>query len=132
MNTQSRTVEFHDHALLNTLIDRYCPNTRGGEFKLLLCIYRHTLSEVSRLKLISLTDFMRITGLSKNTVIAGLRSLEEKQLIKRTEHQHATLYEINMAVFYPKGEVPEDVESITYRRTSSVQDFPPLKYTELK
>ncbi len=59
------------------ILDNAAPHLKSAEFSLFYCIYRKTLGWNKFVDRISLSQFKEYTGLTKNTILKNLASLEE-------------------------------------------------------
>lgn len=78
--------------LENTLIDNIMSNITGNELKCLLLIIRKTRGWHKISDKISISQFMKATGLSNRVVIKCCRSLASKGLIKRQSCPKISIY----------------------------------------
>jgi len=69
----------------NVYIDEYLPELSGAELKVLLVVLRRTVGCQKESEEISLSQFERMTGLTRHSVINGLRRLIERGLVVQTQ-----------------------------------------------
>ena len=69
----------------NVYIDEYLPELSGAEVKVLLAILRSTVGCQKESEEISLSQLERMTGLTRHSVIDGLRRLIERGLVVQTQ-----------------------------------------------
>jgi phage replication O-like protein O len=65
----------------NDLFDYWLPHLKEGELKVLLVIMRKTFGWHKKRDRISISQLMRLTGLSKPSVIDASKSLQDKGII---------------------------------------------------
>ena len=82
----------------NDLFDYWLPHLKEGELKVLLVIMRKTFGWHKKRDRISISQLMRLTGLSKPSVIDASKSLQDKGIILRDktgeEGEQETYYEL--------------------------------------
>jgi len=69
----------------NVYFDEHLAELSGAEIKVLLAITRRTFGEQKESDEISLSQFERMTGLDRKSVIAGLRGLIQRGLVVQTQ-----------------------------------------------
>ncbi len=128
MNTRLKEITIESQSVLILLANHMCEKTTGGEFKVLVYIYSCTLASRSYESAISLNTFVSRTGLSKNTVIQSLRSLEEKRFIKKREQSSVNVYQLNDAMLFcaDPGKTINTRYIITKRAAEDQKIEPPL------
>ncbi len=81
--------------LLNHFIDHYMPEMSSSEFKVYLYLYRQTLGAGTQMTELTLSQFIKGTGLTKNTVIKAMRTLEKQHLIFKVVKYSPYKYMLN-------------------------------------
>jgi len=80
----------------NEIVDVMLPDLKGGELKVLMLLVRKTLGWHKDKDQVSITQFMKGTGLSNRSVIDSLASLREKNIILRDQTKVGDVYRLNM------------------------------------
>jgi phage replication O-like protein O len=92
-------------------------NLRSSEGQLIIAIVRKTIGYHKDQDKISVSQLMKMTGLSRRTVIYGLQTLEARQIISITRNRiEARLHDTNMIGIqfdYSRWAVQEGVVQLT-------------------
>src|SRR5580704_18496996 len=82
----------------NVVFDKYLQDLTGSEIKILLIVIRQTIGWVHKATgkrkkrdRISISQFMKKTGLSKRIIAKAIQSLVEKQLVEASDFKGNTL-----------------------------------------
>ena len=97
----------------NSIIDELLPELSHSELKCYLCVLRKTKGWNKEEDAISVSQFMKVTGLSNKAVIAACESLVEREILERKSGDRNTgIYSI------------KTYESVTSEKSSLVKNFP--------
>lgn len=97
----------------NSIIDELLPELSHSELKCYLCVLRKTKGWNKEEDAISVSQFMKVTGLSNKAVIAACESLVEREILERKSGDRNTgIYSI------------KTYESVTSEKSSLVKSFP--------
>lgn len=99
--------------LPNSIIDELLPELSHSELKCYLCVLRKTKGWNKEEDAISVTQFMKVTGLSNKAVISACESLVEREILERKSGDRNTgIYSI------------KTYKSATSEKGSPVKNFP--------
>lgn len=97
----------------NSIIDELLPELSHSELKCYLCVLRKTKGWNKEEDAISVSQFMKVTGLSNKAVIAACESLVEREILERKSGDRNTgIYSI------------KTYKSATSEKSSLVKNFP--------
>lgn len=97
----------------NSIIDELLPELSHSELKCYLCVLRKTKGWNKEEDAISVTQFMKVTGLSNKAVISACESLVEREILERKSGDRNTgIYSI------------KTYKSATGEKSSLVKNFP--------
>lgn len=97
----------------NSIIDELLPELSHSELKCYLCVLRKTKGWNKEEDAISVTQFMKVTGLSNKAVISACESLVEREILERKSGDRNTgIYSI------------KTYKSATSEKSSLVKNFP--------
>lgn len=97
----------------NSIIDELLPELSHSELKCYLCVLRKTKGWNREEDAISVTQFMKVTGLSNKAVISACESLVEREILERKSGDRNTgIYSI------------KTYKSATSEKSSLVKNFP--------
>lgn len=97
----------------NSIIDELLPELSHSELKCYLCVLRKTKGWNKEEDAISVTQFMKVTGLSNKAVISACESLVEREILERKSGDRNTgIYSI------------KTYKTTTSEKSSLVKNFP--------
>lgn len=97
----------------NSIIDELLPELSHSELKCYLCVLRKTKGWNKEEDAISVSQFMKVTGLSNKAVIAACESLVEREILERKSGDRNTgIYSI------------KTYKTATSEKSSLVKNFP--------
>lgn len=97
----------------NSIIDELLPELSHSELKCYLCVLRKTKGWNKEEDAISVTQFMKVTGLSNKAVISACESLVEREILERKSGDRNTgIYSI------------KTYKTATSEKSSLVKNFP--------
>lgn len=97
----------------NSIIDELLPELSHSELKCYLCVLRKTKGWNKEEDAISVSQFMKVTGLSNKAVIAACESLVEREILERKSGDRNTgIYSI------------KTYKTATSEKSSPVKNFP--------
>ena len=97
----------------NSIIDELLPELSHSELKCYLCVLRKTKGWNKEEDVISVSQFMKVTGLSNKAVIAACESLVEREILERKSGDRNTgIYSI------------KTYKTATSEKSSLVKNFP--------
>lgn len=99
----------------NIIFDELLPKMKEAEFRIFMIICRHTIGWHVREKMFSLSFFQEMTGMSKQGVLNGIQTLEEKKLIikKKVTLEKGFTYSYSINIDYSKEKIT-DVNEVDY------------------
>ena len=130
--TENLIFESNYTQIPNVCFDYWMENLSPAEFKVLMCICRKTLGYHRPSDNLSLSQIMKLTGLSRGGVINSIEKLESVQLITRSRNQsaehgcEATTYKIKV---HSKGKPLEEKE-LKNKQPSKLSRRGPSKLSE--
>ncbi|MEP2009884.1 MAG: hypothetical protein ABJK35_06445 [Balneola sp.] len=116
-------------ALLRLIIENYMPNMSSSEFKVYIVIYHLTLGAKVQMASITLNQIIISTGLTKNTVIKAITTLEDQEYIYQLKGYYPFKYMLNYSTIYTgDGSKFEPnaiiIDNITMSNTPITTGFP--------
>lgn len=119
MNDSVRLRSINPDQIVNFIITDRMSYFTGSELKVYLLIYHVTFGRCAQEVQISLDQFVKYTGLARNTVIRSINSLvDQGHILKFTETRIYTYALNTVAIFGPGGsEIPVQKYVITHKET---------------
>ena len=89
----------------NRIIDQLLPELNGSEWLILSVIIRKTIGFHKNWDLISLSQFEKETGMTRNAVKSTLDGLIEKQIIKKISSRNSFKYRLKRSILQGSNKI---------------------------